>query len=87
MLENSLEAHVFRSDSSALAHDCRRDIKSAMAGLLRLGKRDYAERRALRAELRGLAKEERRRQEAAVKEVIKCAQVRGCGSSSDSIGC
>lgn len=66
---------MFRSDSSALARDCRRDIKSATALLMRLGKRDYAERRALRAELRGLAKEERTRQEAAVKEVIKRAQV------------
>lgn len=75
MLENSLEAHVFRSDSSALAPDCRREIKSATARLMRLGKRDYTERRALCAELRGLAKEERTGQEAAVKEVIKRAQV------------
>lgn len=36
---------------------------------------DYAERRSLRAELRALQKEERKRQERAVTEVVRSAQV------------
>ena len=36
---------------------------------------DYAERRALRGELRGLVKEEKQRQQKAVEEVLKHADV------------
>lgn len=78
VLDSSLEAHVLRSDNSALARDCRAEIKSINAKLLKLGPRDKAERRALRADLRRLGKEERQRQEAAVAEVIKGAQVVCC---------
>lgn len=39
MLGASLEAHVYASDNSALARDCRRDIKSANAKLLKLGRK------------------------------------------------
>ena len=46
---------------------------------------DYAERRALRAEVRNLAKEERERQQRAVGEVLSrasvvCATLTGCMS-------
>ena len=56
VLENSLEALVLLSDSSALARDCRKEIKACNARLLKLGRRDYAERRSLRTELRALTK-------------------------------
>ncbi|KAK9915598.1 hypothetical protein WJX75_001370 [Coccomyxa subellipsoidea] len=75
VLGASLEAHVYASDNSALARDCRRDIKSANAKLLKLGRKDYAERRSLRGELRALQKEERQRQQRAVDEVLKKAAV------------
>ncbi|PNW77576.1 hypothetical protein CHLRE_10g442650v5 [Chlamydomonas reinhardtii] len=78
VLDSSLEAHVLRSDNSALARDCRAEIKSINARLLKLGPRDRAERRELRGDLRRLGKEERQRQEAAVAEVIKGAQVVCC---------
>lgn len=39
VLGASLEAHVYASDNSALARDCRRDIKAANAKLLKLGRK------------------------------------------------
>ncbi|CAL5218349.1 g9 [Coccomyxa viridis] len=75
VLSASLEAHVAASDNSALAKDCRRDIKAANTALLKLSRKDYSERRALRAELKALQKEERRRQQRAVDEVLKRATV------------
>jgi len=39
VLGASLEAHVAASDNSALAKDCRRDIKAANAALLKLGRK------------------------------------------------
>ena len=36
MLESSLEAHILKSDNSALAKDCRSEIKAANARLLKL---------------------------------------------------
>ncbi|EFJ52473.1 hypothetical protein VOLCADRAFT_79084 [Volvox carteri f. nagariensis] len=78
VLDSSLEAHVLRSDNSSLARDCRAEMKDINQRLLKLGPRDRAERRALRSDLRRLAKEERLRQEAAVVEVIKGARVVCC---------
>lgn len=40
-----------------------------------VGTQDYAERRALRSELRSLSKEEKQRQQKAVQEVLKHASV------------
>ena len=37
VLENSLEAKVLRSDSSALAKDCRQEIKALNTRLIKLG--------------------------------------------------
>ena len=39
VLDNSLEAHVMRSDNSSLAKDCRKDIKAANTRLLKLGRK------------------------------------------------
>ena len=39
VLGASLEAHVAASDNSALAKDCRRDIKAANAALLKLSRK------------------------------------------------
>ncbi len=66
VLENSLEAHVMRSDNSSLAKDCRKDIRRLNGQLMKLEGWKRAERRAIRADLRQLAKEERQRQEKAV---------------------
>ncbi|PNH09678.1 DNA-binding protein SMUBP-2 [Tetrabaena socialis] len=78
VLDSSLEAHVLRSDNSALARDCRAEIKDINCKLLKLGPRDRAERRGLRGDLRRLGKEERKRQEAAVAEVIRGSRVVCC---------
>lgn len=39
VLDNSLEAHVMRSDNSSLAKDCRKDIKAANTRLMKLGRK------------------------------------------------
>jgi len=39
VLAASLEAQVLASDSSALARDCRREMKAATARLLKLGRK------------------------------------------------
>jgi hypothetical protein len=39
VLENSLEARVLASDNSALARDCRREMKALNGRLLKLGGR------------------------------------------------
>ena len=74
VLAKSLEAQVLQSDNSALAKDCRKEVKAINGRLLKLGRRDYAERRALRSELKLLLKEERKRQEKAVEGVISGSQ-------------
>ena len=75
VLECCLDAAVGRADSSALAADVRKEMKALTARLLRLGPRDRAERRDTRRELNALAREERARSSAAVKEVLTAAQV------------
>ncbi|KAI7837886.1 hypothetical protein COHA_008373 [Chlorella ohadii] len=76
VLDNSLEARVLQSDNSALAKDCRKEMKALNTRLLKLvSRKDRDERRAVRSELRQLAKEERKRQEKAVEEVLGGAQV------------
>uniref|UniRef100_A0A7R9YTI7 AAA+ ATPase domain-containing protein n=1 Tax=Chlamydomonas euryale TaxID=1486919 RepID=A0A7R9YTI7_9CHLO len=75
VLDNSLEAHVLRSDNSSLAKDCRKEMKSLNCQLMRLENWKRAERRQVQGELRKLAKEERKRQQAAIVEVLKSAQV------------
>jgi hypothetical protein len=83
VLDASLEAHVRRSDDSALARDCARERRRLAQQLVKLEPWKRAERRAARAELRDLGKEERKRQERAVREVVRsarvvCATLTGC---------
>ena len=86
MLAKSLEAQVLQSDNSALAKDCRKEVKAINGRLLKLGRRDYAERRALRSELKLLLKEERKRQERAVADVISGSQVHLTSPSTANLG-
>jgi ATP-dependent RNA/DNA helicase IGHMBP2 len=83
VLDASLEAHVRRSDDSALARDCAKERRRLAQQLVKLEPWKRAERRAARAELRDLGKEERKRQERAVREVVRsarvvCATLTGC---------
>ncbi|KAI8477001.1 MAG: P-loop containing nucleoside triphosphate hydrolase protein [Monoraphidium minutum] len=78
VLDSSLEAHVLRSDNSALAKDCRKEIKALNSQLMKLEGWKRAERRQVRTDLRQLYKEERERQERAVKEVVNGARVICC---------
>ena len=78
VLECCLDAAVARADSSALAADVRKEMKSLSSRLLKLGPRDRAERRDVRRHLNQLGREERARNTAAVKEVLSAAQVIGC---------
>ena len=75
VLACSLEARVAAADDSALAADCRREMKAASARLLKLGRKDYAERKALRGELKVLARERREREGRAVRDVLAGARV------------
>ncbi|KAF8070908.1 Ighmbp2 [Scenedesmus sp. PABB004] len=78
VLDRSLEAQVLRSDNSSLARDCRRDMQQLNRQLMRLESWKRAERRQIRGELRALAKEERKRQQKALQEVLDGAQVLCC---------
>ncbi len=85
VIESSLEAKVLRSDDSALAKDCRKEIKDLNARILKLGRRDRAERTSIRKELRRLGKEEKQRQQKAINAVLNnasviCATLTGVGS-------
>jgi ATP-dependent RNA/DNA helicase IGHMBP2 len=76
VLECCLDACVARADSSALASDIRAEMKSLSARLLKLGAhKDRAERKDTRRQLSQLAREERTRTAAAVKEVVAGAQL------------
>lgn len=74
----SLEARVLRSDNSALAKDCRKEIKSLNSRILKLGRGDGAERRKIRAELKLLVKEERKREDKAIEEVLSTSKIICC---------
>eukprot|EP00850_Spirogloea_muscicola_P021982 SM000270S10379 [mRNA] locus=s270:124164:128532:- [translate_table: standard] len=73
VLECSLDAQVLRSDNSALANDVRKEMKQLGDKLLKT--RDRREKGSLRQDLRRLAKEERKRQQQAVAELIKNSTV------------
>lgn len=78
VLDSSLETHVLRTDSSAVARECRDEMRKVNAALGKLDKWKRAERRELQGELRRLRKDERVRQERAVDEVLGGAQVTCC---------
>ncbi|PIA53592.1 hypothetical protein AQUCO_00900281v1 [Aquilegia coerulea] len=73
VLESALDAQVLRGDNSALAKDIRKEMKALNGKLLKA--KDRNTKRDIRKELRTLSKEERKRQQLAVTDVIKNADV------------
>ncbi|KAF9598090.1 hypothetical protein IFM89_024435 [Coptis chinensis] len=73
VLESALDAQVLRGDNSALANDIRKEMKALNGKLLKTKDRNTT--RDIRKELRTLSKEERKRQQLAVTDVIKSADV------------
>ncbi|PKI40094.1 DNA-binding protein SMUBP-2 isoform X1 [Punica granatum] len=73
VLDSALDAQVLRGDNSSLANDIRKEMKALNGKLLKT--RDKNTRRDIQRELRALSKEERKRQQLAVTDVIKNAHV------------
>lgn len=73
VLESALDAQVLRGDNSGLANDIRKEMKVLNGKLLKA--KDKNTKRDIRKELRTLSKEERKRQQLAVTDVIKGADV------------
>ncbi|KAJ4963054.1 hypothetical protein NE237_022993 [Protea cynaroides] len=73
VLESALDAQVLRGDNSSLANDIRKEMKALNGKLLKT--KDKNAKRDIRKELRTLSKEERKRQQLAVTDVIKNADV------------
>jgi ATP-dependent RNA/DNA helicase IGHMBP2 len=78
VIECSLESKVMASDNSSLAKDIRKEIKGLYSNLMKLEHWEKVEKRKIREELRILSKEEKKRQQLAVKEVISGAAVIAC---------
>ncbi|URD81660.1 DNA-binding protein [Musa troglodytarum] len=73
VLESALDAQVLRGDNSALANDIRKEMKVLSGKLLKA--KDRSTKRDIKKELRTLAREERKRQQLAITDVIKQADV------------
>ncbi|CAN6454156.1 unnamed protein product [Victoria cruziana] len=73
VLESALDAQVLRGDNSGLANDIRKEMKVLNGKLLKA--KDRNTRRDIQKELRTLSKEERKRQQLAVVDVIGDASV------------
>ncbi|KAF2307851.1 hypothetical protein GH714_032610 [Hevea brasiliensis] len=73
VLDSALDAQVLKGDNSALAKDIRKEMKALNGKLLKT--KDKSTRRDIQRELRSLSKEERKRQQLAVSDVIKNADV------------
>ncbi|OVA19410.1 AAA+ ATPase domain [Macleaya cordata] len=73
VLESALDAQVLRGDNSGLANDIRKEMKVLNGKLLKT--KDRNTKRDIRKELKTLSKEERKRQQLAVTDVIKNADV------------
>ncbi|KAJ7976814.1 DNA-binding protein SMUBP-2 [Quillaja saponaria] len=73
VLDSALDAQVLRGDNSALANDIRKEMKALNGKLLKT--KDKSTRRNIQKELRTLSKEERKRQQLAVTDVIKNTDV------------
>ncbi|KAM0016856.1 putative hydrolase [Helianthus debilis subsp. tardiflorus] len=73
VLESALDAQVLRGDNSSLANDIRKEMKALNSKLLKA--KDRNTKRDIRKELKMLSKEERKRQQLAVTDVIKNADV------------
>ena len=70
-----MDALVLGSDNSALAADCRAEMKEGNRKMLRLKPHERQERRRLQTELRRLAREEKQRHRKAIDEVLGAARV------------
>lgn len=73
VLGSALDAQVLRADNSSLAGDIRKEMKVLNSKLLKA--KDRNTKRDIRKELKTLAKEERKRQQLAVTDVLKNADV------------
>ncbi|XP_015579403.2 DNA-binding protein SMUBP-2 isoform X2 [Ricinus communis] len=73
VLDSALDAQVLKGDNSSLANDIRKEMKALNGKLLKT--KDKSTRRDIQKELRTLSKEERKRQQLAVTDVIKNADV------------
>lgn len=73
VLDSALDAQVLRADNSSLANDIRKEMKALNGKLLKT--KEKGTRRDIQRELRALSKEERKRQQLAVTDVIKNADV------------
>ncbi|XP_056158906.1 uncharacterized protein LOC115674698 isoform X2 [Syzygium oleosum] len=73
VLDSALDAQVLRADNSSLANDIRKEMKALNGKLLKT--KEKHTRRDIQRELRALSKEERKRQQLAVTDVIKNADV------------
>ncbi|CAH1416706.1 unnamed protein product [Lactuca virosa] len=73
VLDSALDAQVLRGDNSSLANDIRKEMKALNSKLLKA--KDKNTKREIRKELRILSKEERKRQQLAVTDVIKNSSV------------
>ncbi|KAK3146809.1 hypothetical protein QOZ80_3BG0272350 [Eleusine coracana subsp. coracana] len=73
VLDSALDAQVLRADNSSLAGDIRKEMKVLNSKLLKA--KDRNTKRDIRKELKTLAKEERKRQQLAITDVLKNANV------------
>lgn len=73
VLDSALDTQVLKGDNSGLANDIRKEMKALNGKLLKA--KDKNTRREIQKELRTLGKEERKRQQLAVSDVIKNADV------------
>ncbi|CAA6659123.1 unnamed protein product [Spirodela intermedia] len=73
VLESALDAQVLRGDNSSLANDIRKEMKALNGKLLKA--KDRNSKRDIRKELKTLAKEERKRQQLAITDVLKNSDV------------
>lgn len=73
VLDSALDAQVLRGDNSSLANDIRKEMKALNGKLLKA--KDRNAKRDIRRELKSLSREERKRQQLAVTDVIKNADV------------
>nr|XP_025885666.1 DNA-binding protein SMUBP-2 isoform X3 [Solanum lycopersicum] len=73
VLDNALDAQVLRGDNSSLANDIRKEMKALNGKLLKAKDRNV--KKDIRRELKSLSREERKRQQLAVTDVIKNADV------------
>ena len=82
ILSHSLDHKILYSDDSSLARDCRNEIKSLNQKMMKLDRRKHMERREIKARIRDLSKEERRRQKMAIDRAMDGANVVCCTLST-----